>query len=96
LKEVGGAIATMTQHGVSAQQATENLRNLIFNLTGQNNVASQAMQQLGIDTVDLAKNLGKRGLTGTLAIVDKALPSTRRTAWSSSTSTRPPRSPRSR
>jgi hypothetical protein len=71
--EIGGAIATMTQHGVSAQRATENLRNLLFNLSGQNNVASQAMQQLGIDTVDLAKNLGKRGLTGTLAIVDKAL-----------------------
>lgn len=72
-KEIGGAIATMTQHGVSARQATENLRNLIFNLAGQNNIASQAMQQLGIDTVDLAKNLGKRGLSGTLAIVDKAM-----------------------
>lgn len=72
-QEIGGAIATMTQHGVSAQQATENLRNLIINLAGQNNVASSAMQQLGINTVDLSRNLGKRGLSGTLAIVDKAL-----------------------
>jgi TP901 family phage tail tape measure protein len=72
-EQVGGAIATMTQHGMSAQQSTENLRNLISNLAGQNNVATAAMQQLGINTVDLSKNLGHRGLTGTLAIVDKAL-----------------------
>jgi TP901 family phage tail tape measure protein len=72
-EQVGGAIATMTQHGMSAQQSTENLRNLISNLAGQNNVATAAMQQLGINTVDLSKNLGARGLTGTLAIVDKAL-----------------------
>lgn len=72
-KQVAGAIATMTQHGVSADRATENLRNLIFNLSGQNSVASAAMQQLGIDTVDLTQKLGQRGLTGTLKIVDAAL-----------------------
>lgn len=72
--QVGGAIATMTQHGVSAQQATENLRNLLFNLSGQNNVAAAAMQQLGINTVALQQSLSKPGgLVNALKTVDKAL-----------------------
>jgi TP901 family phage tail tape measure protein len=64
--QVAGAIATMTQHGETAQRATENLSNLITNLAGQNNVASQALQQLGVNTISLSKNLGKRGLVGSL------------------------------
>jgi TP901 family phage tail tape measure protein len=69
--DVAAAIATMTQHGETAQHATENLRNLITNLAGQNNVASQAMQQLGINTIRVSKNLGKPGvgLVGTLDYV---------------------------
>jgi len=67
--QVAAAIATMTQHGETAQHATENLRNLLTNLAGQNNVASGAMQQLGINTVSVSKNLGRRGLTGTLDYV---------------------------
>ncbi|WP_375481238.1 phage tail tape measure protein [uncultured Jatrophihabitans sp.] len=71
--QVGGAVATLTQHGTSAREATQDLANLLRNLAGQNNVASQAMQQLGINTVDLQKNLGKRGISGTLDIVEGAL-----------------------
>lgn len=71
--EVGGAIATMTQHGMTAQQTTQNLSNLFTALAGQNNVAASAMQQLGLNIVDLEKNLGTRGLTGTLKIVDDAI-----------------------
>ena len=71
--QVAGAIATMTQHGESAQQSTDNLNNLIRNLAGQNNVARQAMEQLGLSAVDIQKNLGERGLTGTLQMVEDAL-----------------------
>lgn len=67
--QVGAAIATMTQHGMSAQQATQNLANTITNLAGQNGVATQAMNQLGLSVNDIDKNLGKRGLTGTLDLV---------------------------
>lgn len=72
-EQVGGAIATMTQHGQTAQQSSQNLANLIMSLIRPNNLASQAMQQMGIDTVDLAKNLGSRGLSGTLDILKKAI-----------------------
>lgn len=71
--QVGGAIATMTQHGQTAQQSSQNLANLIMSLVRPNNLASAAMQQFGIDTTDLAQHLGERGLSGSLAIVDKAI-----------------------
>jgi TP901 family phage tail tape measure protein len=71
--EVGGAIATLTQHGTSADEATQELANTIRNLQAPNNVASQEMQQLGINVSNLSKNLGKRGLTGTLDLVVKAI-----------------------
>ena len=71
--QVGGAIATMTQHGQTAQQSSQNLANLVMSLIRPNNLASAAMSQLGIDTTDLAQNLGQRGLYGTLQIVDQAI-----------------------
>ena len=71
--QVGGAIATMTQHGQTAQQSSQNLANLIQSLVRPNAMASAAMSQLGIDTTDLAKNLGERGLSGSLKIVDDAI-----------------------
>ncbi|WP_284984301.1 phage tail tape measure protein [Arthrobacter sp. efr-133-TYG-118] len=72
-EQLGGAIATMTQHGQTAQQSSQNLANLVMSLVRPNNLASAAMSQLGIDTTDLAAHLGERGLSGTLAIVDKAI-----------------------
>lgn len=71
--EVGGAIATMTQHGETAQRASENLGNLITNLAGQSHQSSVQMQQLGINVVDLQQHLGERGISGTLNIVEEAL-----------------------
>lgn len=68
-QDIGAAIATMTQHGETAQHATENLRFMIQALAGQNNVASSMMQQFGINTVKLRTQLGKRGLVGTLDLV---------------------------
>lgn len=67
--QVGGAIATLTQHGTSADEATQELNNTIRALAAPNLVAQKEMQQLGISTVDLSKNLGKRGLTGSLDLV---------------------------
>ncbi|MDQ0275742.1 phage-related protein [Arthrobacter silviterrae] len=71
--QLGGAIATMTQHGESAQQSTQNLANLVQNLSKPSSIASSAMNQLGINVTDLTKNLGTRGLTGTMKIVTDAI-----------------------
>lgn len=72
-EQVGGAIATMTQHGQTAQQSSQNLANLIQALIRPNNLASNAMQQMGIDTVGLAQHLGDNGLSGTLKMVSDTI-----------------------
>ncbi|MGN6724112.1 MAG: phage tail tape measure protein [Marmoricola sp.] len=73
--QVGGALATMTQHGESAQQSSQNLANLLTQLERPSNIASKAMQQMGIDVTDLSKNIGDenggRGLLGTLQLMDQ-------------------------
>jgi len=71
--EVGGAIATMTAQGMSAQQATQDLSNTIRALSNPNNVAIHEMQQMGLSSQTLAQQLGQRGLTGTLSIVTQAI-----------------------
>lgn len=71
--QLGGAIATLTGHGTSAQEATQELANTIRNLQAPNNVAINEMQQLGISSNDISENLGKRGLTGTLELLSETV-----------------------
>lgn len=71
--QVGGAIATMTSHGVSAELATQHLSNMIRNLLKPSNIASQEMGRLGLSANDVSKNLGTRGLTGTLNLLMTAI-----------------------
>jgi phage-related protein len=72
-QDVAGAIATMTQHGTSAAEATQELNNTIRGLVAPNQVAQKAMQQLGINVVDLEKNVGKRGLAGSINLIVDAI-----------------------
>lgn len=65
-EQVAGAIATMTQHGTSADEATQELRNGIQALLAPSAQAVKMMNQYGISSTEVAKNLGKEGLTGTL------------------------------
>lgn len=71
--EVGGAEATLTSHGTSAQESTQELANTIRSLQAPNQVAVNEMQQFGISSVDVAKNLGKRGLTGTISYLSETI-----------------------
>jgi TP901 family phage tail tape measure protein len=71
--EVGGAIATLTNHGTSAREATQELAFSIRSLQAPNNVAVQEMQRLGISSNDVSTHLGKRGLTGTIDLLQKAV-----------------------
>lgn len=73
VEEVFGAIGTLTSHGTSAQKATFDLANVFRNLQVPLGPAQKMMQQFGIDSVDLSKNLGKRGLAGTMDIVTQAI-----------------------
>jgi TP901 family phage tail tape measure protein len=64
--QVAGAIATMTSQGMSAQWAAENLRATITSLQDPSQEQIGEMQQLGVNSIQLAKNIGKNGLTGTI------------------------------
>jgi TP901 family phage tail tape measure protein len=70
LAQVGGAIATMTMQGMSAQQATQDLAHTILSLQNPNNVAVAEMEQFGLKANDVSKNLGTRGLTGTISLLE--------------------------
>ena len=64
--QVAGALATMTSMGMSPDWAAQNLRHTIGSLQNPNTVQTGEMQQLGLNPVSIAKNLGTTGLTGTL------------------------------
>lgn len=71
--QVGGAVATMTAQGMTADQATQNLAHTIGKLQSPTAAQTKYMQQLGIDTQDLTAKLGERGLTGTIQIISDAI-----------------------
>lgn len=73
LDQVLGSLATMTGEGVSAQQAAQNLAGTIAALQNPSSVQSKEMAQMGINSQDLAKNLGKNGLTGTMQTLSEAI-----------------------
>lgn len=75
LAQVSGAIATLTQHGTSADEATQELANTIRNLAAPSQTAQSEMQQLGLNVNNVEMGIGKRGLTGTLNLLVTAITS---------------------
>lgn len=73
--QVGGAIATMTAQGMSADQATQDLANTIRSLQNPNGTAIKEMTALGLSSNQVADDLGKKGLTGTLSDLTAAVAS---------------------
>jgi phage-related protein len=71
--EVGGAIATMTAQGMSAQNATQNLANTISALQNPNAQAVTEMAAMGLSANEVSQQLGKKGLSGTLEEVSQAV-----------------------
>lgn len=73
LAEVGGAMSTMTSEGISADQAATYLRQTIVKLADQTPKAKNEMKALGLESINVAGNLGKRGLAGTLQVLTDAI-----------------------
>ena len=71
--EIGGAIATMTGQGTSADQASQNLANTIRALQNPTSVAVKEMAAMGLNATDVASHLGSKGLTGTLGELVSAI-----------------------
>jgi TP901 family phage tail tape measure protein len=66
LEDITGALASMTVHGMSADQAAQNLADTIKHMVAPTTVQTKELGQLGMSSSELADKLGKRGLTGTL------------------------------
>jgi hypothetical protein len=73
LKELLGAVGTMTGEGISADQATQNLNNAISSLMSPSQVAQKEMAQMGLSFIDVSQKLGQRGLTGTFQMLSDAV-----------------------
>lgn len=73
MSDVLGVLASMTVHGISAQQATQNMADAIRHLQAPTMMMSKNMAALGIDSTDVAAKLGQRGLSGTMEYLSKAV-----------------------
>ena len=73
MQQMLGAMGTMTQQGVSAQQAGQDLAATIAALSNPTAVQTGAMAQMGLSSIDVAKNLGKNGLSGTFETLSGAI-----------------------
>ncbi len=71
--QVGGAIATMTSQGMSAQQASQDLANMLRNILKPSATASQEMRALGLSANKVSQSLSRQGLTGTLQTYTDAI-----------------------
>lgn len=69
--EVAGGLATLTQHGTTADLATQDLAGTITRLNGPLRGAANTMQQYGLSATDIQTKLGsgQRGLRGTLELL---------------------------
>lgn len=71
--DISAAIASMTVHGVSAEQATQNLADVIRHMLSPTQVQTKELAQLGVNSQDLAKMLSTKGLTGTLQFLSQTI-----------------------
>jgi TP901 family phage tail tape measure protein len=73
LTDILGDLAEMTAHGVSADQAAQNLANTVRSLSNPTNVMTQELAQLGIRSDQVSQNLGKTGVSGALMSISDAI-----------------------
>lgn len=71
--QVAGALATMTAQGMSADQSAQNLNHTIVKLAAPTTAMTTAMASYGLNAADVAKDLGKNGLTGTMDMLVNAI-----------------------
>ncbi|MDI5965714.1 phage tail tape measure protein [Streptantibioticus silvisoli] len=73
--DVAGTLATMTQHGETAQHAAQLMSGTLRGLQKPNSVAVSTLNQLGLTTQQVSKDLGTQGLSGTLNTIVNAIQS---------------------
>lgn len=75
LNDILGDLASMTVHGMSAQQATQNLADTVRQLAAPNAAAAKELASLGLNATEVSKDLGQEGLSGTINEISQRIQS---------------------
>ncbi|MEA9986257.1 phage tail tape measure protein [Subtercola sp. RTI3] len=73
LVDISAAIASMTVHGMSADQATQDLAHSIGKMQSPTQQMTNYLAQLGITSSELSTDLGSKGITGTLQLISDTI-----------------------
>lgn len=71
LADVTGVMATMTAHGVSAAQASQNIANAMRHLASPTGTMQKEFSKMGITTKEVTEKLSKQGLAGTMEFLSQ-------------------------
>ncbi len=71
LADVTGSLAEMTSHGMSADQASQNLADTLRHLITPTGPMRAELAQIGMTASDVSDALGKNGLSGTLDMLSE-------------------------
>lgn len=69
LDDILGDLASMTLHGMSADQATQNLTDVIRHMQAPTGIMAKEFALLNIKSQDLTSSLSQNGLSGTLQMI---------------------------
>lgn len=69
--DVSGTLSEMTAHGVSADQASQNLQNAMIRLAAPTTKMTKALKEVGISSDDLKNSLSTQGLAGTMEMISQ-------------------------
>jgi len=73
LADATGVLSSMTASGMSAQQASQNLGSTIGRLAAMTQPMVKELGALGLNAADLSKNLGQKGVAGTMQEISTAI-----------------------
>jgi phage-related protein len=75
LNDILGDLASMTVHGMSAQQAAQNLTDAIRHMASPTMAQSKELAALGLNATEVSKSLGQQGLSGTIQTIAQRIQS---------------------
>jgi TP901 family phage tail tape measure protein len=71
--DIIGSLSAMTASGMSADQATQNMADALRHLAAPTQPMIKELAQLGITASDLSRDLGTKGLSGTMQEISAAI-----------------------
>lgn len=73
LNDILGDLASMTVHGMSAQQASQNLADAVRHLAAPTQVSQKELALLGLTSQQVSADLSSKGLSGTVQEIAQAI-----------------------